>query len=59
LANTLDVACYIDVPAPRGLTVEPVGQDELIVIASPQHALAGQRHVAAQQLDGDEIVGRG
>ena len=59
LANTLDLACYVDVPAPRGITVEPIGKDELIVIASPDHALSGRRRVTAEQLNAQPFVAAG
>ena len=40
LANTLDVACYIGVDTPPGLTVEPVCDERFVVFASPRHRLA-------------------
>jgi DNA-binding transcriptional LysR family regulator len=49
-ANTLDVACYLNVRTPAGLTIEPVGFEELLVVASPAHPLARRRHVSPQEL---------
>jgi DNA-binding transcriptional LysR family regulator len=56
LGNTLDVACYIRVRTPPGLTVEPLGDEELIIIASPQHPLAGQRLVTPKELSDQPFV---
>jgi DNA-binding transcriptional LysR family regulator len=50
LANTLDVACYLRVRTPPGLTVEPLGSAEFVIIASPEHPLAGRRHVTPREL---------
>lgn len=56
LGNTLDVACYIRVRTPPGLTVEPLGHEELIVIASPRHPLAGQRRITPRELSDHPFV---
>lgn len=49
-ANTLDVACYLNVRTPAGLTVEPVGFEELLIVASPAHPLARRRRVPPGEL---------
>lgn len=56
LANTLDIACYLKVRTPPGLTVEPLGQEEFAFIASPQHRLAGRRRVSAEELSKEAFV---
>jgi DNA-binding transcriptional LysR family regulator len=56
LASTLDVACYIRVDTPPGLTVEPIGDEELIVAAAPQHPLAGRRRVSPDELSRHPFV---
>jgi DNA-binding transcriptional LysR family regulator len=56
LGNTLDVACYIRVRTPPGLTVEPLGDEELVIIASPQHPLAGRRRVTPHELSDQSFV---
>jgi LysR family transcriptional regulator, low CO2-responsive transcriptional regulator len=59
LTNRLDVACYIDIPPPRGLTVESLAKDRLIVIASPRHPLAARRHVKPETLSEHPFVAIG
>ena len=56
LAGTLDVACYIYLRTPSGLTVEAVGEEEFVIIASPQHPLARRRHVKPEELSGQPLV---
>ena len=48
--NTLDVICYLKVRTPPGLTVEPVGVDELVIVVSPAHPLARRRRVTPREL---------
>ena len=55
-ANTLDVACYLNVRTPAGLTIEPVGSEELLVIASPTHPLARRRRVSPQDLSAHPFI---
>lgn len=55
-ANALDVICYINVRTPAGLTVEPVGSEELVVVVSPEHRLAGRRRVTAKELSSEPFV---
>jgi DNA-binding transcriptional LysR family regulator len=56
LGNTLDVACYLRVPTPPELTVETLGSEEMVVIASPQHPLAGRRRVTPEELSDQPFV---
>ena len=50
LSNTLDVVCYLNVRTPAGLTIEPVGLEELVIVASPAHPLASRRRVSPREL---------
>jgi LysR family transcriptional regulator, low CO2-responsive transcriptional regulator len=56
LTNTLDVACYLKVRTPPGLTVELLGEEEFAIIASPQHRLAGRRRISAKELSEEPFV---
>ena len=56
LGNTLDVACYIRVRTPPGLTIEPLGDEELVIIASPRHPLASRRRVTPKELSDQPFV---
>lgn len=56
LTTTLDVACYLRVQTPPGLTVEPLGEAEFAIIASPQHRLAGRRRIRAEELSKEPLV---
>ena len=55
-ANTLDVACYLRVRTPAELAVESFGHEELVVFASPEHPLAGRRHVSPEELSEHPFV---
>jgi DNA-binding transcriptional LysR family regulator len=56
LSSTLDLACYIKLRAPLGLTVEPLATEEFVIIASPQHPLAGRRRINPQELSEQPFV---
>ena len=56
LANTLDVACYLNVRTPPGLTVESLSREEFVIIASPQHRLAGRRRISSEELSQESLV---
>jgi len=56
LANSLDVACYVRVRTPPELTVESLCGEELAVVASPQHPLAGRRRVPPEDLSAHPFV---
>jgi len=55
-ANSLDVICYINVRTPAGLTVEAVGTEELVIVVSPEHRLAGRRRVTPKELGNEPFV---
>jgi DNA-binding transcriptional LysR family regulator len=56
LANTLDVVCYVNVRTPAGVTIESVGNEELVIVASPEHPLARRRVVTARELSEQPFV---
>jgi LysR family transcriptional regulator, low CO2-responsive transcriptional regulator len=56
LGDTLDIACYIRVRTPAGLTIEPLGDEELVIIASPRHPLAGRRRITPAELSAHPFV---
>jgi DNA-binding transcriptional LysR family regulator len=56
LAKTADAVCYLKVRTPPGLTVELLGREELVIIASPRHPLAGRRRVTAGDLSQQPFV---
>ena len=56
LANRLDVASYINVPAPPGLTVEKLCDEEFAIVVSPDHPLAHGRRVAPGRLANEPFV---
>jgi DNA-binding transcriptional LysR family regulator len=56
LSNTLDVVCCIRVMTPPGLTLERLYDEELVLIASPRHALARRRHVKPRDLSEQPFI---
>ena len=56
LTNTLDIACFLKVRTPPGRTVEPLGEEEFVIFASPQHPLAGRRRVTSEELSAQPFV---
>ena len=56
LGNKLDVACYLSVLPPPELTVEVLGQEEMVIIASPEHPLAGRRRITPDELSEQPFV---
>jgi DNA-binding transcriptional LysR family regulator len=56
LHGTLDVACYLRVRTPPELVVEPLGEEDFVAIASPQHRLAGRRRVSIEELSREPLV---
>jgi DNA-binding transcriptional LysR family regulator len=54
--NALDVASYIGIRTPAGLTVETIFEDEWVTVASPKHPLAGRRRVSPQELSAHPFV---
>jgi DNA-binding transcriptional LysR family regulator len=55
-ANALDIVCYLNVRTPPDFTIEPVGVEELVIVASPAHPLAARRRVTPQQLNEQPFV---
>ena len=56
LAGELDAA-FISLPVQaRNVETELLSQDQLVAIASPRHALAGQRVVSAFALAGEKLI---
>jgi len=56
LGNKLDVACYLRVLTPPELTVELLGHEEMVIIASPEHRLAGRRGITPEELSEQPFV---
>lgn len=56
LNNGLDVACFLKVRTSPDLTLEPLGEEEFVIIASPHHRLAGRRSVSAEELSEEPLV---
>jgi len=56
LAETLDVVCFLKIPSPAGLALEPFGHEELVVIISSQHRLARRRRISAAELSEERLV---
>jgi len=56
LNNALDVACYLKVRTPPPLTLEPLGEEEFVIIASPHHRLAGRRSISAEELSQESLL---
>jgi DNA-binding transcriptional LysR family regulator len=56
LAETLDVVCFLKMRSPPGLTLEPFGEEELVIIISSEHRLARRRHVSAEELSEERLV---
>ena len=55
LERTLDFGVLTFQPADQGLQTVPLGQDEIVLLASPRHALAKRRQVTLEEV-GREIV---
>ena len=56
LAETLDVVCFLKMRTPPGLTLEPFGQEELVIITSSRHRLARRRRISAEELSEERLV---
>lgn len=56
VAKTLDMVCYLRVRTPPGFTVESLGAEELVIIASPRHPLAGRRRITAKDLRDHKFI---
>jgi DNA-binding transcriptional LysR family regulator len=56
LAGEIDMA-FVSLPvAARNIETEVLSRDQLVAIASPRHALAGQRVVSAFALAGEKLI---
>jgi DNA-binding transcriptional LysR family regulator len=58
-AQTLDLACFVRVQTPQGLTVEAIGDEELVVAAAPEHPLATKRRVRGSELSAHPFIAAG
>lgn len=56
VANTLDVVFSVGVRTPSGITVEAVCDEELVIVASPEHPLARRRRIAPADLSRQPLV---
>lgn len=56
ITNALDVACYVNVRHPPEIAVETIGEEEMVIVASPEHPLAGRRLVTPQALSEHPFV---
>lgn len=56
LANELDLAFSIEVELPRGLSSEPLREEEMMIVISPQHPLARKKRVKAHELSALPLV---
>ena len=56
LADTLDLVFSVGVRAPSGVTVEPICDEELVIIVSSRHPLARRRRVSGTELSMQPLV---
>ena len=56
LAETLDAVCFLKMRTPPGLALEPIGEEQLLIIASSQHRLASRRRVTAAELSEERLI---
>lgn len=56
LAGSLDLALAIAPVASKGLTSVPLAEEELVVVATPDHPLAGRRTVSVPELAEHPLV---
>jgi DNA-binding transcriptional LysR family regulator len=56
LSRTLDFGVLTFQPGDRGLLTLPLGEDELVVLVSPQHPLAGRKQIAMEELGRQTII---
>jgi DNA-binding transcriptional LysR family regulator len=56
LSRTLDFGVLTFQPGERGLLTLPLGEDELVVLVSPQHPLAGRKQIAMEELGRQTII---
>jgi LysR family transcriptional regulator for metE and metH len=56
LAGTIDLALVIAERAPRGIALQPLFDDELLVLAAPDHPLAAQDFVKTIDFAGETLL---
>ncbi len=56
LANSLDLVFSVGVRAPSGVTIEPICDEELVIIVSPRHPFARRRRITARDLSSQPLV---
>lgn len=56
LEGRSDLGVLVSEPEASGFTVEPVGRDELVVVVSPRHPLAGRSEVAPQHVARERFI---
>jgi DNA-binding transcriptional LysR family regulator len=57
LDGTMDAGLSLGTDAPQpGLVIEPLAREPLVVIAAPDHALAGAKRVAPADLEGEPVL---
>ena len=56
LADVLDLVFSVGVRPPSGVTVEPICDEELVIVVSPHHPLARRRHVTSGDLSRQSLV---
>jgi DNA-binding transcriptional LysR family regulator len=56
LQRSLDFGVLSFAPAQKGLDVVPLGEDELVMLTSPGHPLAGRRQVSMAELGRQTVI---
>lgn len=56
LADALDVVFSVGVRAPSGIAVEPVHDEELVIVVSPRHPFARRRRIGPAELSRQPFV---
>lgn len=56
LADVLDLVFSVGVRAPAGVAVEPLAEEELVLVVAPSHPLARRRRVTPAELSGQPLV---
>jgi LysR family transcriptional regulator for metE and metH len=56
LAGKLDVAVMSSPPENKNLHLSPLGEDEMVLVMSPRHPLAGRRRIQPQNLAGETLL---
>ncbi len=56
MADVLDLVFSVGVRPPSGVSVEPICDEELVIVVSPRHPLARRRRITARDLSGQPLV---